>query len=782
MGTQLIEGTVEGYGEKVQLILETKAPTLPDSTITTIESPRFTVDQYSEFNLPQTVVAQYSDGTTGIVEVIWDQTTVDTVVVGTQLIEGTVKGYGGKVQLLLEVKAPTVTDAPTIETLQIIVNGENRTATSNTNGFELEVVEGSVISNLIITMSENVELSSGDSVLIDGMPFGTIAVSSDDSSKLIITPNDSNYTLGKLGEFTLKLAEDILIVDESENNFDTSTLTVKLNVTSQLEHGNVQGALRDSIGFVGSAMIAFYNESTKETVYTNITSDGLFSEELPDGEYTIKYIYSDEFDYVYDVKVNTDYDRFTINNGILLINGTEAEMLNLSVPPVSLKIQILNNGVPVQGNVFVNSDHHSHKWNAAKTNGNGELILRVPNGQYTIDSFDYLGNTYPINRNVTANTDIPETVVIDLENRENTHWYSGIVQDQNGPINFGKLFIEDSNGINVVNIVVDANGKFTFNLPDGNYFIKSISDNIPLQINFSIQDGLLYQNETVTDQLIVTLPPVTVQGMIVDENGVAIGPGKIGIINVNDHEIYNHYFDIDENGAFSLRLADGDYKVTAINQDKADYRFIPMQVAFSVQEGDLFVNGEAQETLNLTLPLPNFKGQLLQLGLPLGSSFIYLFSEMVPNHYHSFAVITDWNGFFSRRLGDGNYFITGIDTLNQYVPNYMEFVINNGIPSIDFSTFEIGGVRGNVQGLVQTENGLVIEGGGILYLEESDSGEWFAADVTSTGEFGLELPDGDYEVFNFLSKTTGFIDLHIEFSVRNGVLVDPLIISLPSKY
>ena len=352
--------------------------------------------------------------------------------------------------------------------------------------------------------------------------------------------------------------------------------------------------------------------------------------------------------------------------------------------------------------------------------------------------------------------------------QEITQGYSGIIKDENGPINLGKLFIEDSNGVTVGNIVVDADGKFTFDLPDGNYFIKLIRENIPLNINFSIQNGLLYQNETVTGKLVVTLPPVTVQGRIVDESGVAIGSGKIGIINVNDHEIYNHYWDIDENGAFSLRLADGEYKVTAINQDNTDYRFIPMQVAFSVQEGNLFVNGEAQETLNLTLPLPNFNGQLLQLGQPLASTFIYLFSEMVPEHFHSFAVITNWNGFFSRRLGDGNYFITGIDTLNQYVPNYMEFVINNGIPSIDFSTFEIGGVRGNVQGLVQTENGLVIEGGGILYLEESDSGEWFAADVTSTGEFGLELPDGDYEVFNFLSKTTGFIDLHIEFSVRNG--------------
>ena len=69
VGIQIIEGTVKGYGVKVQLLLEVKAPTLPDSTITTIESPRFTVDQYSEFNLPQTVIARYSDGTTRNVEV-----------------------------------------------------------------------------------------------------------------------------------------------------------------------------------------------------------------------------------------------------------------------------------------------------------------------------------------------------------------------------------------------------------------------------------------------------------------------------------------------------------------------------------------------------------------------------------------------------------------------------------------------------------------------------------------------------------------------------------------
>ena len=412
--------------------------------IAAIEPVRFTIEQNTVFKLPQTVVAQYSDGTARNAAVLWDLKTVNSTVEGTQIIEGTIEGYGEKVQLILEVKVPTETDAPTIETLQITVNGESRKVTSDTNGFEFKVEEGSGISDLIITMSENIKLASGDSVLIDEMPFGTVAVSYDDSSKLIITPHDLNFKADILGEFTIKFAEDVLIIDESENNFDVSTFTVKLTVTPQVEQEITQG-------------------------------------------------------------------------------------------------------------------------------------------------------------------------------------YSGIIKDENGPINLGKLFIEDSNGVTVGNIVVDADGKFTFDLPDGNYFIKLIRENIPLNINFSIQNGLLYQNETVTGQFVVTLPPVTVQGRIVDESGVAIGSGKIGIINVNDHEIYNHYWDIDENGAFSLRLADGEYKVTAINQDNTDYRFIPMQVAFSVQEGNLFVNGEAQETLNLTLPLPNFNGQLLQLGQPLASTFIYFF-------------------------------------------------------------------------------------------------------------------------------------------------------------
>ena len=44
------------------------------------------------------------------------------------------------------------------------------------------------------------------------------------------------------------------------------------------------------------------------------------------------------------------------------------------------------------------------------TNENGELILRVPNGDYTIESFYDGSNDYPINRIVTANNESPDNM------------------------------------------------------------------------------------------------------------------------------------------------------------------------------------------------------------------------------------------------------------------------------------------------------------------------------------------------------------------------------------
>ena len=330
---------------------------------------------------------------------------------------------------------------------------------------------------------------------------------------------------------------------------------------------------------------------------------------------------------------------------------------------------------------------------------------------------------------------------------------------------------------------VDVNevGEFVFDLPDGNYvvtqyFSETVGD-VSLQIHFSIQDGQIMVNGKATDQLNITLPFVAVQGTVVDDEGTPINGGKIGITEMNDTEPYSRYWEIDGNGQFSLRLQDGEYKVTAINQNN-DER-IPMQRSFSVQDGALMVDGVVQERLNLQLPKPNFKGQLLQLGEPLADSTIYLLSNYGTDQSSSFPILTDGNGYFSERLGDGSYLITGLDTPFQYVEFYQEFEVINGTTSIDFSTLEVS--EGNVQGLVQDVDGKTYGDGGFLEILDPN-GDWYYADVTSNGEFSIQLLDGEYTVVGLWSYDTGSIDLQVHFTVQNGELVNPLVVTMPTHY
>ena len=102
----------------------------------------------------------------------------------------------------------------------------------------------------------------------------------------------------------------------------------------------------------------------------------------------------------------------------------------------------------------------------------------------------------------------------------------------------------------------------------------------------------------------------------------------------------------------------------------------------------------------------------------------------------------------------------------------------DGVPSIDVSKLDLNTVYGNVTGRVQDTNGVVTSG--YISIEEVGTYEWYSADVNSNGEFGINLPDGNYIVSDYYSEETGSIDLYVEFTVENGVVTNPLVINLPS--
>ena len=286
---------------------------------------------------------------------------------------------------------------------------------------------------------------------------------------------------------------------------------------------------------------------------------------------------------------------------------------------------------------------------------------------------------------------------------------------------------------------------------------------------------------TLTTDPVDVLKEVTskLQGTLKDKDGVAVSNGEIVIINVKDQSRFT--VGLDENGEFPLSLDDGEYKVTAINLNNGNGEVILMQLSFSVQGGRLIVNGVTQDKLNLQLPQPNFIGQLKNSEQNLGNSIIYLLSNFLPDSSLGLNVYTDENGNFSQRLGDGKYSITGIDTPYDFVPSYKDFEVIDGISSFDFSNFYIDAIEGNVQGVVRTEGGLVFTGGGLLDIKKTDDGDWYSASVNSAGEFGIQLPDGNYIIEYFWSYETGWIELNINFTVQDGKL-EKLDITLPAPY
>ena len=99
---------VQGYNGTVKLYLEVKAQPV---IIVSIEPAEInaSVEQGSNYELPKTVTAKMSDGTTKEAALTWTPATVDTAIAGTFEYTAAVQGYNGTVKLYLEVKAQPVT-------------------------------------------------------------------------------------------------------------------------------------------------------------------------------------------------------------------------------------------------------------------------------------------------------------------------------------------------------------------------------------------------------------------------------------------------------------------------------------------------------------------------------------------------------------------------------------------------------------------------------------------------------------------------------------------------
>lgn len=101
VGAYTFQGTVTGYKDKVTMNLDIK------SKFKSIKNMNETIKHNQPFSLPQTVKAIALDGTESDAPIVWSQASLDTSLIGKDIIEGTVEGYPDKVYLNYNIE-PTI--------------------------------------------------------------------------------------------------------------------------------------------------------------------------------------------------------------------------------------------------------------------------------------------------------------------------------------------------------------------------------------------------------------------------------------------------------------------------------------------------------------------------------------------------------------------------------------------------------------------------------------------------------------------------------------------------
>ena len=127
-------------------------------------------------------------------------------------------------------------------------------------------------------------------------------------------------------------------------------------------------------------------------------------------------------------------------------------------------------------------------------------------------------------------------------------------------------------------------------------------------------------------------------------------------------------------------------------------------------------------------------------------------------------------------MPDGDYEVIGVwvDSEQKWYPLNLTFsVVNGGLQGqegqtelvIDLTAKQEGNIEGSIEGV----NGGQI---GIIDLNDPDPYTQYWV-IDDSGQFSLELPDGDYMVAAINPNNTGtkLIPMQVSFSVQNGGLV-----------
>ena len=366
---------------------------------------------------------------------------------------------------------------------------------------------------------------------------------------------------------------------------------------------NVKGSVTEGKTPISNAYVSFEGEIADGEYIgysTPIDSKGIFQYRLPDGHYTVYSVEEQN-------RSTTINIPFEIKAGKLLQNGLAVSSLKIDLPPVTFSGKLVDSGSTVQGaiNIEKNLQDGNVEWFNAITDENGVYSLRLSDGSYRVtgaylfeegEDVAFINEFNIINGKLYVNGE--ESPLLELHVPPvSVH---GLVTEGDHNVTSGTISVtsEEQGFYSWKGLYPD--GTFTLRLGDGNYKVMDVQleDGTSAYIgkSFSIVDGKTYVNGVLQEVLKISVPKVTVSG-ILTQSGHPI-MGSLYIMETNNAETPLESFAFtNEEGKFQLRLPDGSYQVYAVYlNDGTSYS---SELEFSVRNGQLFVNDEPNKELKI---------------------------------------------------------------------------------------------------------------------------------------------------------------------------------------
>lgn len=417
-------------------------------------------------------------------------------------------------------------------------------------------------------------------------------------------------------------------------------------------------------------------DGNNEGYHTTTDENGIYSLRLKDGSYRVTN------GYLFDEDEEVGFSAsFEIINGKLFVNGEEQTLLELEVPPVSVN-GLVKDGENTVANGYISVASEDYSLYIGKSiNSDGTFTMRLPDGNYQVlDIYLEDGTSLFMNQAFTIQDgkmylggELQDVLEINVPPVTVT----GTLTESGNPL-MGEIHVMEINDPeSPLEAWGSANeeGRFQFRLPDGEYKVYNVylqdSSSFSPEIEFSVSSGQLYVNGELKAGLEIVVPPVTVTGTLTESGNPTMG--SINIMEINNADNPLHFSTWAEEGHFQLRLPDGDYRVDQVYFEDGT-SFNP-GTEFSVVSGQLYVNGERTEQLNIAVTPVTVSGT------------VHNGEEAVTDGYVTINTLdgnwaTDsWiqNGNYKGRLPDGEYMITMVNDFQNGVYNFDKgFTINDG--------------------------------------------------------------------------------------------------------